>query len=91
MILGPCTHHAPLRRFRIAAECDEDDGDCEVERNMEKSRQSKTRRRKGLATLDYVLLLGVIMPLAVFLFRVGPLIIRLVYEMECALVSWPFM
>jgi len=49
------------------------------------------RRRRGLAALDYVLVLGVILPMAAFLFRVGPKIIRLVYEMVCALVSWPFM
>jgi len=60
---------------------------------MRKSKQIRTKRvrRRGLATLDYVLLLGVILPLAAFLFRVGPLIIRLAYEMVCVLVSWPFM
>ena len=59
---------------------------------MRRSRQPRTKRaRRGLATLDYVLLLGVIMPLAAFLFRAGPLIIRLAYEMVCVIVSWPFM
>jgi len=60
---------------------------------MRRSRQTRTERaaRRGLATLDYVLLIGVILPLAAFLFRVGPLIIRLTYEMVCAMVSWPFM
>ena len=53
--------------------------------------RSNSKRRKGLATLDYFLVLGVIMPLAVFLFKVGPRIIRLVYDMTCAMVSWPFM
>ena len=48
-------------------------------------------RRRGVATLDYVLVLGVILPLAAFLFRVGPTIIRLAYEMVCVIVSWPFM
>ena len=43
------------------------------------------RRRRGLATLDYVLVLGVILPLAAFLFRVGPKIIRLAYEMVCVI------
>jgi hypothetical protein len=51
----------------------------------------KHRARRGLATLDYVLLLGVIFPLAAFIFRVGPQIIRLTYDMVCALISWPFM
>ena len=60
---------------------------------MQRSGQMRTKRasRRGLATLDYVLLLGVILPLAAFLFRAGPLIIRLAYEMVCDIVSWPFM
>jgi hypothetical protein len=41
--------------------------------------------------LDYVLVLGVIMPLAAFILLVGPRIMRLAYEMVCVLVSWPFM
>jgi len=58
---------------------------------MRRSGRIETRGRKGVATLDYVLVLGVILPLAAFLLRVGPKIIRLVYEMVCVLVSWPFM
>jgi hypothetical protein len=57
---------------------------------MRRSGDSKTRR-KGLATLDYVLVLGVILPLAAFLLRIGPKIIHFTYEMVCVLVSWPFM
>ncbi len=53
--------------------------------------RSKLKQHKGLASLDYMLVLGVILPLALFLFRVGPRAIRLVYEMTCAFVSWPFM
>ena len=48
-------------------------------------------RRRGSATLDYVLVLGVILPLAAFLFRIGPKVICLAYEMVCGIVSWPFM
>jgi hypothetical protein len=58
---------------------------------MAKSGRIGIRRRRGSAALDYVLLLGVILPLAAFLFRVCPLIIRLAYEMVCVVVSWPFM
>ena len=47
--------------------------------------------RRGVAALDYVLVLGVILPLVAFLFQVGPQIIRLAYEMVCGIVSWPFM
>lgn len=48
-------------------------------------------RRAGLATVDYVLILGVVLPLAAFIMWIGPRIIRLAYEMVCVLVSWPFM
>jgi hypothetical protein len=58
---------------------------------MRESGRFKGRRHRGLAALDYVLVLGVVLPLAVFLFRVGPAIIRLAYEMVCGIVSWPFM
>ncbi|MGO9112185.1 MAG: hypothetical protein ACLP9L_23405 [Thermoguttaceae bacterium] len=65
----------------------------EVEQAMRKSSQFglARNRRRGLATLDYVLVLGVILPLAAFLFRVGPKIICLAYEIVCGIVSWPFM
>lgn len=49
------------------------------------------RRRKGAATLDYVLVLAVILPLLGFLYWVGPRIMNLVYEMTSVLVSWPFL
>ena len=49
------------------------------------------RRRLGAATVDYVLVLGVIFPLAAFIMWIGPRIIRLAYEMVCVLVSWPLM
>jgi hypothetical protein len=47
--------------------------------------------RAGLASLDYVLILGVVLPMIVFIMWIGPRIIRLAYEMVCVLVSWPFM
>lgn len=45
----------------------------------------------GLATLDYVLILGVVLPLAAFILWIGPRIMRLAYEMVCVLVSGPLM
>ena len=39
----------------------------------------KSRRRAGAAALDYMLVLGVILPLAVFVMWAGPRIIRLAY------------
>ncbi|MBN2473601.1 MAG: hypothetical protein JXB62_03255 [Pirellulales bacterium] len=47
--------------------------------------------RRGVSSLDYVLVLGVVLPLVVFIMRIGPRIIGLAYEMVCLLVSWPFM
>ena len=46
--------------------------------------------RAGLASLDYVLILGVVLPMAAFTMWVGPRIMRLAYEMVCLFVSWPF-
>lgn len=58
-----------------------------------KSRTSRkpTHHRAGAAALDYVLVLGVILPLVAFVMWAGPRIIRLAYEMISVLVSWPFM
>jgi hypothetical protein len=47
--------------------------------------------RRGVATLDYVLLLCVVLPMAAFVLWAGPRIMNLVYEMLCVLVSWPFL
>ena len=51
----------------------------------------RSRRRAGVASLDYVLVIGVILPMAAFVMWAGPKLIRLAYEMVCVLVSWPFM
>lgn len=58
-----------------------------------KSRQSRRmkRARRGAATLDYVLLLAIMLPAAAFVLWASPRIMNLVYEMTCVLVSWPFM
>jgi hypothetical protein len=47
-------------------------------------------RRAGVATIDYVLVLGVIFPLGTVMLYYGPKIMRLAYEMISVLVSWPF-
>jgi hypothetical protein len=48
-------------------------------------------RRRGLSSLDYVLILAVTLPTIAFFLTKGKLGILLVYEMLCVLVSWPFM
>jgi hypothetical protein len=54
--------------------------------------QRKRRlRRRGLASLDYVLILGVILPMVAFIIVHGRQIMRLVYEFLCVMVAWPFL
>ena len=47
--------------------------------------------RRGAATIDLALLLGIILPLAAFVLWAAPRIMNLVYEMIGLFVSWPFM
>jgi hypothetical protein len=59
-----------------------------------RARGRRAGRRAGLAMLDYVLILAVILPMVAVIVRMckGPSgILRLTYEMVCALISWPFM
>ena len=53
--------------------------------------RSRHAARRGAATLDYVLLLGVILPLMAFVVPTGKKIIQLAYEMTCTLIAWPFL
>jgi hypothetical protein len=48
------------------------------------------RCRPGVATIDYVLVLGVIFPLGSIMLYYGPKIMRLAYEMISVMVSGPF-
>ena len=48
-------------------------------------------KRAGAATVDYILILCVVFPLAAFAIPMGKRIIELSYEMMCTMVSWPFM
>lgn len=49
------------------------------------------RGRAGAATVDYVLILAVVLPMVAFLMWAGPRTIRLAYDLTSLLVSWPFM
>jgi hypothetical protein len=60
-------------------------------RKLSKRRKSPLYRRAGVAALDYMLVLGVILPLAAIILQKAPKIMGLVYEMVSLLVSWPFM
>jgi hypothetical protein len=67
-------------------------------RLIHRSRRRRASRRAGVAALDYVLVLAVVLPMVALIIvmctggRSGhPGILQLTYEMVCALVSWPFM
>jgi len=53
-------------------------------------RRSGRRNRRGAATIDYFLVICIILPLAAFLFRIGPRIIHSVYDVLTVLVASPF-
>lgn len=57
---------------------------CGERRNMRKA-------RAGSASLDYMLILGVVLPMAAFVMWIGPKIMGLAYEMASVLISWPLM
>ena len=60
------------------------------QRELQQKRRLR-RRRRGLASLDYVLILGVILPMVTFIIVNGRQIMRLVYEFLCVMVAWPFL
>jgi hypothetical protein len=47
--------------------------------------------RRGAATLDYILVLGIVLPILAIVIPQGRRMMQLVFEMTCALISWPFM
>ena len=47
--------------------------------------------RRGAASLDFVLALGVILPMVAFVLWAAPRMMNLVYQMTTVLVSWPFL
>jgi hypothetical protein len=61
-----------------------------VRRLMESS-PGKARLRGGAASLDYVLVLGVVFLLGGLSLVLSSKIMVLAYDMICALVSWPFL
>jgi hypothetical protein len=60
-------------------------------RTSRRDASPRARRRLGAATLDYVLVLGAMLPMAAMSYYYASRIIRAVYQMTCALVCWPFM
>ncbi|MFM7073440.1 MAG: hypothetical protein ACKO38_16755 [Planctomycetota bacterium] len=53
-------------------------------------RKTFVRRPRGVATLDYVLLMGIVLPLAGFVLWAAPRMMNRVYEFTTALTGLPF-
>lgn len=47
--------------------------------------------RSGVAALDYILAIGVVLPLLAVILPQGRRAMQLVYEMTTTLVAWPFL
>lgn len=60
-------------------------------RSTRHARTSFRTPRRGAATLDYVLILGTLIPLCGIALTLGEKIIRLAYEMIAVMVSGPFL
>jgi hypothetical protein len=54
------------------------------------ARRSRSSRR-GAASLDYVLVICIVLPLAAMTFGIVPRLIDLTYHWTSVLVAWPFM
>lgn len=52
---------------------------------------SRRRNRSGVSSLDYILVIGVILPLATIVIPTGMRMIRLVYDMMTVQIAWPFL
>ena len=48
-------------------------------------------QRYGATAVDYVLGLGIVLPLLAVVLPAGRRIMQLVYEFTCTVVAWPFM
>jgi hypothetical protein len=48
-------------------------------------------KRRGSSTIDYFLLVAIVLPLAAFLFRVAPRAMHSVYDLLTVVVAWPFL
>jgi hypothetical protein len=62
-----------------------------VAKSGSSGRRGAECQRRGAATIDYLLVLCVVLPLAVIAVRIAPRLMLLVYEMFCVLIGWPLM
>lgn len=59
--------------------------------SLGEARSSESAARRGAATIDYVLGLGVVLPLLLIVIPAARRAMQLVFELACTLVAWPFM
>jgi hypothetical protein len=55
------------------------------------TRRNQSRRRQGLMSLEVVMTIGIMVPVAGILFFVGIKMCAAAYEAISAMVSWPFL
>src|SRR5262245_13372526 len=55
------------------------------------SQRERGWRRRGSATIDYFLIIAIVLPLAAFILRIGPRAIQSVYDLLTVVVAWPFL
>ena len=53
--------------------------------------EKNASRRCGVSTLDYALVLGVVMPLALIVVPTSIRMVRAAYEMIVVMIAWPFL
>lgn len=59
--------------------------------NVRRRRGSLLQQRRGVAALDFALVLGILLPIAAVVIGMGSRIMQLVYEMLAVFLAWPFM
>jgi hypothetical protein len=58
---------------------------------LSQKERGRRRQRRGSATIDYFLLIAIVLPLAAFILRIAPRAIQSVYDLLTVVVAWPFM
>ena len=59
---------------------------------MNRRRMNRRRhRRRGSATIDYFLIICIVLPLAALVLHFGPRAMHSVYDMLTVVVAWPFL
>jgi purine-cytosine permease-like protein len=54
-------------------------------------RRTARSRRRGSATIDYFLIICILLPLAALVLHFGPRAMHSVYDMLTVVVAWPFL